>query len=112
MNGKLDELRKELEFCSNGVFVSGGTRICRVAGTSCPPGTSKIGSWSTTTPRSCSGGSTTGCNSGRSCTTGSHGFSNRGQETCWAARNAACGPATSGGTTCVANISEVGCTMP
>jgi type II secretory pathway pseudopilin PulG len=86
--------------------------LCIVNGTNCPSGTSRVGNWGTTTAGSGCGGSTTGCGSGKCCTTGSHGFSNTGTESCWAARHSACGPATSGGTTIYANLTQVGCTMP
>lgn len=86
--------------------------VCKVNGTSCPSGTSKMGSWSATSSVTCNGGSTTGCNNGPSCNTGGHGFGNTAPETCRAPRYAACGPATSGwGPTCTATITMVGCSI-
>lgn len=86
--------------------------LCIVNGTTCPAGTSRVGSWGTTSPGSGCGGSTTGCGNGWCCTTASHGFSNTATESCWAARASACGPAQSGGVTIWANLTQVGCTMP
>jgi type II secretory pathway pseudopilin PulG len=86
--------------------------LCIVNGTTCPSGTSRVGNWGTTSAKTGCGGSTTGCGSGKCCTTGSHGFSNIATESCWAARHSACGPATSGGSTIYANLTQVGCTMP
>jgi hypothetical protein len=83
----------------------------------CPSGMGVFSGYTTTVSRKGWGGSTTNCLAGSSgsatqwkeCNTGSHDFSDRGQETCTADKLLACGSRTQGSETIYAAVKEVGC---
>ena len=54
--------------------------ITKFSGSSCPSGWRQSGNWSTTSSKTCQGGCCDTCP--KPCTTGSHSYSNKAQETC------------------------------
>jgi hypothetical protein len=64
------------------VTVEGSVKICRFNQSSCPSGWSQYKNWSTTASKTCDGSCVTWGGGTKVCTTGSHAWEDRAQETC------------------------------
>jgi len=91
---------------AGGALVNG---VCQFSGSVCPSGWNTVENWTETQPVTGSGGSTSGCNDGKQCTTGSHGWANVPIETCSAATYMLCGPMTKGEKIISAKVTKIGC---
>ena len=84
------------------VYNDGGDKVCRFAGSSCPPGWAQAKNWTSTSNKRCQANSCPACN------TGGHGWNNIARETC-TYRQEDADDRCNINRTCTANMSEIGC---